>query len=116
MCCDETGIGQPREVTMTRTQITLAGTGFEKYTKTTRRAQFLAEMDRVVPWRVLCERIEPVEEALYDSPTLRAFVGIDLGQEPVPDERPSASFAICWRRTGWAGRSSTKSPSICARK
>ena len=29
---------------MTRRQITLAGTGFEKYTKTTRRVQFLAEM------------------------------------------------------------------------
>ena len=36
---------------MNRTQITLAGAGFDKYTKTTRRAQFLAEMDRVVPWR-----------------------------------------------------------------
>jgi hypothetical protein len=33
---------------------------FEKYTKTTRRAQFLAEMDRVMPWRELCARIEPV--------------------------------------------------------
>ena len=28
---------------MARRQITLAGTGFEKYTKTSRRAQFLAE-------------------------------------------------------------------------
>jgi hypothetical protein len=45
---------------MKRAQTTLAGTGFEKYTKTTRRAQFLAEMDRVVPWRALCARIEPV--------------------------------------------------------
>ncbi len=45
---------------MTRSQLTLAGTGFEKYTKTTRRAQFLAEMDRVVPWRDLCARIDPV--------------------------------------------------------
>lgn len=25
------------------------------------------------------------EEALYDSAALRAFVGIDLGREPVPD-------------------------------
>jgi IS5 family transposase len=96
-----------------------------KYTKTTRRAQFLAEMNRVVPWRTLCARIEPVypkagngrppvgvermlrmyflqhwfnlsdpavEEALYDSPTLRAFVGIDLGQEPVPDETTVCKF------------------------
>jgi len=110
---------------MKRAQTTLASTGFEKYTKTTRRAQFLAEMDRVVPWRILCTRIEPVypkagngrppvgvermlrmyflqhwfnlsdpavEEALYDSPTLRAFVGIDLGQEPVPDETTVCKF------------------------
>ena len=108
-----------------RSQLTLVGTGFEKYAKTTRRAQFLAEMDRVVPWRELCARIEPVypkpgngrppigvermlrmyflqrwfnlsdpavEEALYDSPTMRAFVGIDLGCEPVPDETTVCKF------------------------
>ncbi len=82
-------------------------------------------MDRVVPWRELCARIEPVypkagngrppvglermlrmyflqhrfnrsdsavEEALYDSPTMRAFVGIDLGREPVPDETTVCKF------------------------
>jgi IS5 family transposase len=125
LCCDETGRIQQREVTMTRAQITLAGTGFEKYTKTMRRAQFLAEMDRVVPWRALCARIDPVypkaghgrppigvermlrmyflqhwfnlsdpavEEALYDSPTMRALVGIDLGREPVPDETTVCKF------------------------
>lgn len=27
-----------------------------------------------------------VEEALYDSRAMRAFVGIDLGREPVPDD------------------------------
>jgi transposase, IS5 family len=108
-----------------RSQLTLAGTGFEKYTKVTRRAQFLAEMERVVPWRELCARIAPVypraengrppiglermlrmyflqhwfnlsdpavEEALYDSPTMRAFVGIDLGREPVPDETTVCKF------------------------
>src|SRR5919201_6645470 len=107
-----------------RSQLTL-GTGFEKYIKVTRRAQFLAEMDRVVPWRDLCARIEPVypkpgngrppvglermlrmyflqhwfnlsdpavEEALYDSPPMRAFVGIDLGREPVPDETTVCKF------------------------
>ena len=41
-------------------QMTLSGTGFEKYSKTTRRAKFLAEMDHVVPWRELCAVIEPV--------------------------------------------------------
>lgn len=34
--------------------------GFEKYGKTTRRAQFLAQMDRVVPWNEICALIEPV--------------------------------------------------------
>src|SRR5262249_48522415 len=110
---------------MTRSQRTLAGSGFEKYTKLTRRAQFLTEMDRVVPWRELCARIEPVypnagsgrppvgvermlrisslqhwfnlsaravEAALYASPTMRAFVGIDLGHEPVPDETTVCKF------------------------
>ena len=38
-------------------QQTLAG--FEKYGKTTRRAQFLAEMERVVPWAELAAVIEP---------------------------------------------------------
>jgi IS5 family transposase len=35
------------------------GTGFEKYSKTTRREQFLADMDRIVPWAELCARIAP---------------------------------------------------------
>jgi IS5 family transposase len=106
-------------------QLTLGGTGFEKYTKTTRRAAFLAEMDRVVPWSALCTLIEPhypkagngrppiglermlrihflqhwfdladpaVEEALYDSVAMRAFVGIDLGREPAPDETTICKF------------------------
>jgi IS5 family transposase len=38
-------------------QQTLAG--LEKYSKTTRRARFLAEMDKVVPWAELCALIEP---------------------------------------------------------
>jgi IS5 family transposase len=108
-----------------RSQLALAGTGFDKYTKTTRHAHFLAEMDRAVPWRALCARSEAVypkpgngrpligvermrrmyflqhwfnlsdpavEEALYDSPTMRAFVGIDLGCEPVPDGTTVCKF------------------------
>src|SRR5215472_5196860 len=129
---------------MTRPQLTLAGTGFEKYTKVTRRTQFLAEMDRVVPWRELCARIEPVypkpgngrppiglermlrmyflqhwfnlsdpglEEALYDSPTMRAFVGLDLGSEPVPDETTVCKFRHLLEAHGWATRCSRPSPS-----
>lgn len=100
-------------------------TGFERYTKKTKRALFLEEMEQVVPWSKLCALIEPhypkaghgrppvgvdrmlriyflqqwfnlsdpgVEEALYDSLGLRQFVGIDLGQEPVPDETTVCKF------------------------
>jgi len=41
-------------------QMTFSATAFERYGKTTRRAAFLAEMERVVPWRELCALIEPV--------------------------------------------------------
>src|SRR2546427_13006602 len=34
-------------------------TGFERYTKKTRRAIFLEEMEQVVPWGKLCGLIEP---------------------------------------------------------
>jgi IS5 family transposase len=107
-------------------QTTLATmTGFERYGKKTRRAQFLEEMEQVVPWTELQALIEPhypkmgngrppvgvermlriyflqqwfnlsdpaVEEALYDSVVMRKFVGIDLGQEPVPDETTVCKF------------------------
>ncbi len=33
-----------------------------------------------------------VEEALYDSRAMRAFVGIDLGREPAPDETTACKF------------------------
>ena len=44
-------------------QATLATSGFERYSKPTRRELFLAEMDRVVPWNELCALIEPVVNA-----------------------------------------------------
>lgn len=40
-------------------QMTLAEGGFEKYGKPTRRALFLQEMDKVVPWAELCALVEP---------------------------------------------------------
>ncbi len=40
-------------------QMTLSASGFDRYSKRTRRAAFLAEMDRVVPWHELCALIEP---------------------------------------------------------
>ena len=39
--------------------MTLGAVGFDRYAKTTRRAAFLAEMERVVPWSALCALIEP---------------------------------------------------------
>ena len=57
-------------------QQTLAG--LEKYSKTTRRARFLAEMDRVVPWAELCALIEPYY----------AKGGFEGGRPPIP---PSGS-------------------------
>jgi IS5 family transposase len=106
-------------------QRTLAG--FEKYGKVTRRAQFLTDMDSVMPWDKLIGLIRPhyptvgeqggrppialermlrvyclqlwfnlsdpgVEEALYDSDTMRRFVGVDLGSEAPPDETTVCKF------------------------
>lgn len=106
-------------------QITLSASGFDRYAKTTRRAAFLTQMERVVPWVKLCALVEAVyakpgngrapigvermlrmyflqhwfnlsdpavEEALYDSASMRAFVGVDLGREPVPDETTVCKF------------------------
>lgn len=33
-----------------------------------------------------------VEDALYESPSMRSFAGIDLGREPVPDETTVCKF------------------------
>ncbi|HUJ83799.1 MAG TPA: IS5 family transposase [Candidatus Acidoferrales bacterium] len=112
-------------------------TGFERYTKKTKRALFLEEMDQVVPWAELCHLIEPyypkagngrppvgvermlrvyflqqwfnlsdpaVEETLYDSTVMRSFVGIDLGQEPVPDETTVCKFRHLLEEHGLGGQ------------
>ena len=101
------------------------GASFERYRKPTRRDEFLATMNAIVPWAALCEVVEPhypkgvggrppiglermlrihfiqrwfnladlaCEEALYDSASLRSFVGIDLGREPVPDATTMLKF------------------------
>ena len=40
-------------------QQSLANEGFERYRKPTRRDQFLAEMEQIIPWRELCKVIKP---------------------------------------------------------
>ena len=105
-------------------QLTLCE-GFEKYMKTTKRGQFLSDMDRIIPWSELCELIAPVypvagngrpprelemmlrvyflqqwfnlsdpaiEDSLYDSLSMRRFIGLDLGEERAPDETTICRF------------------------
>jgi len=91
-------------------------TGFEQYTRKTRRALFLEEMEQVVPWRKLCALVEPhypkpgngrppvrVERMLRiyflqrwfnlsDPAVMRQFAGIDLGCEPAPDATTVCKF------------------------
>ena len=121
----------------TMKQQTLSAGGFDRYSKTTRRAAFLAEMDRAVPWSALCALIEPVypkagngrppvglermlriyflqnwfnlsdpaaEESLYDSLSMREFVGIDLGREGAPDETTVCKFRHLLERHGLGKR------------
>lgn len=56
-------------------QQTFAEGSFERYRKPTRRERFLAEMDQVIPWRELCNVIEP----FYPKPegAGRPPVGVD---------------------------------------
>src|ERR1041384_1149037 len=77
-------IGPDRAWSIRMTQQTLAG--FEKYGKTTRRAQFLAEMEQVVPWTQLCALIEPV------YPKGGSGEG---GRPPVPLERMLCGSICC---------------------
>jgi IS5 family transposase len=43
----------------TMKQISMATTGFEKHARPTRKAEFLAEMERLMPWAEICALIEP---------------------------------------------------------
>ena len=40
-------------------------TGFEKYGKTTRRAKFLADTDRIIPWPEMTAALRPGQAALW---------------------------------------------------
>jgi IS5 family transposase len=106
-------------------QTTLGSTDWVLKTKVTRRAQFLAEMEAVVPWPRLLAVIEPhypkavqgrpphpmprmlriyfmqqwfnlsdpaMEDALYDSESMRRCAGIDLTTDLVPDETTILRF------------------------
>jgi len=106
-------------------QQTFAGLAWSGKKKQTRREQFLAEMNAVIPWAELQALIVPhyptgaggrrampleamlriyflqhwydlsdpaVEDALYDSEAMRRFVGVELGEETIPDETTILHF------------------------
>jgi len=52
-------------------------TGFEKYGKTTRRAKFLADMDRIIPWPEMTAAVETVYPKIREAG----------GRPPIPLER-----------------------------
>jgi len=51
--------------------------GFEKYGKTTRRAQFLADMERIIPWSEMTAAVETVYPKISEAG----------GRPPIPLER-----------------------------
>jgi transposase, IS5 family len=106
-------------------QGTFASIAWQQKGKVTRREQFLAEMDAVIPWRELVELIEPhypkagqgrqplgvekmlriyflqqwfnlsdpqAEDSIYDSESMRRFVGVELAEDVVPDETTILRF------------------------
>jgi IS5 family transposase len=106
-------------------QRTFAGLAWSTKGKVTRREQFLAEMDAVMPWEAMVAIIAPhypkagngrrplglekmlrvyfvqqwfdlsdpaAEDAIYDSESIRRFVGVELGEEVVPDESTILRF------------------------
>lgn len=107
-------------------QITFAyQASFEKFSRKSKREQFLETMDSIIPWPELQALIEPyypkagngrqpiglsimlrvyflqhwfnlsdpgAEDALYESPVLRRFAGVDLGRAAAPDETSILRF------------------------
>ncbi len=57
-------------------RMSLAATGFERYSKTTRRTKFLQEMDHIVPWKRLRKIVRP----FY-------YKGEGVGRRPIELER-----------------------------
>jgi hypothetical protein len=84
-------------------QMTLAATNFERYRKTTRRETFLAEMDRIVPWRELCALIEPV------------YPKAGGGRPPIGLERMLRIHFLQHRRLSFAATSTSIAPSSAVR-
>lgn len=59
-------------------------TGFETFGKTTRRAQFLVDMDRIVPWPQLAAAVQTVYPKISENG----------GRAPIPVERVLRSYFL----------------------
>jgi transposase, IS5 family len=114
-----------RKTTVALKQTSFSSAEFAAKKRITRREQFLAEMELVVPWAELEAVIAPVyptgmrgrppiglsrmlrvyfiqqwyslsdeavEDAIYDSQAVRAFVGVDLARETAPDATTLLKF------------------------
>jgi IS5 family transposase len=113
------------KTTVALKQTSFSSAEFAAKKRITRREQFLAEMEQVVPWAELEAVIAPVypngmrgrppiglsrmlrvyfiqqwyslsdeavEDAIYDSQAVRAFVGVDLARETAPDATTLLKF------------------------
>jgi IS5 family transposase len=114
-------------------QGTFASIAWTQKGKVTRREQFLAEMDAVIPWKALVDLIEPhypkagqgrqplgiekmlriyflqqwfnlsdpqAEDSIYDSESMRRFVGVELTEDVVPDETTILRFRHLLEKQG----------------
>jgi len=106
-------------------QLSFSDAEFAGKRKVTRREQFLAQMERAIPWKVFAELVEPhypkagkgrrpyplevmlrihfmqqwfnlsdpaMEEALYDSHSIRKFAKLSLARGSIPDETTILNF------------------------
>jgi hypothetical protein len=95
-----------------RQQTLAMTTGFERYTKKTRRAQFLEEMEQVVPWRKLTALIDPHYPKAGKEPdevagalerracVRRAEVDVRLHQSALPRTCQECPSVVHGLRTG----------------
>src|SRR5204862_4822742 len=110
-------------------QLTLAAVRFERYAKTTRRAVFLDEMERVVPWPALCalirrlaprmdgdrRRLELAYSLLFTlpgSPVIRYGDEFGMGDDLKLPERNCARTPMQWSNEPHGGFTKSDKPHI----
>ena len=80
----------------------VAAAGFSRNGRVTKRATFLAEMDRIVPWSALCAVVEPF------------YPKAGNGRPPIALERMLRMYFLAtgstWPTLLWKKRSTTPRP------